>query len=103
MRIGMLVRCPWGGCNVLETQTAVDPRTAEMQYGERSFDVRKKGFFWITKHIREGMDTYQVINSGREIIGGNDLAVNITENTDQKPKRKLGFQRNQRQSRFNAR
>jgi hypothetical protein len=73
------------------TQTAVDPRTAEMQFGERSFDVRKKGFFFITKNLREGTDTYLVINSGREIIGGNDLAVNVNM-ADQKPLNKKRFQ-----------
>lgn len=61
-------------------QTAVDPRTAEMQYGERTFDIRKRGFFFISKSLREGTDTYHVINSGREIMGGGDLeAPNLTQ------------------------
>ena len=59
----------------LISQTAIDPRTAESNYGETEFVIRKKGFFWITRAIREGYDTYQVINSGREIMGGNDLMI----------------------------
>lgn len=54
-------------------QQAVDPRTAEMQYGERSFTVRKKGMFFISKKLREGTDTYHVIDSGREVLGGGEL------------------------------
>lgn len=54
-------------------QQAVDPRTAELQYGERSFQIRKKGMFFISKELREGMDTFAVIDSGREILGGSDL------------------------------
>lgn len=55
------------------SQTAVDPRTAEMQYGERSFTVRKRGLFFISKKLREGTDTFHVIDSGREILGGGEL------------------------------
>jgi hypothetical protein len=65
--------------------TAIDPRTFEMEYGERSATIRKKGFFFITKRIRDGFDTYQVINSGREIMGGNDLQINVN-NTEKKNK-----------------
>jgi len=83
-------------------QMAVDPRTAEMQYGERSFDIRKRGFFFITKNIREGMDTYQVINSGREIIGGNDLSVNITDAGTPERKSRFGMARKSSQPRFSA-
>lgn len=58
---------------------AIDPRTFEMQYGEKVADIRKKGFFFITNEIRDGFDTFQVINSGREIMGGNDLAINLSQ------------------------
>jgi len=58
--------------------TAVDPRTAETMYGETKFDVRKRGFFFITEAIRNGFDTFQVINSGREIMGGEDLIANVS-------------------------
>lgn len=60
--------------------TAIDPRTFEMQYGEKQADVRKRGFFFITDEIRNGFDTYQVINSGREIMGGNDMSLNLINN-----------------------
>lgn len=71
-QIDNLVECNRIGYFIM--QAAVDPRTAEMQYGERSFTIRKKGMFFITKELREGTDTYHVIDSGREIMGGSDLA-----------------------------
>jgi len=71
-QIDNLVECRRFGYFIL--QAAVDPRTAEMQYGERLFSVRKRGMFFINKKLREGTDTYHVIDSGREIMGGMDLA-----------------------------
>lgn len=65
--------------------TTVDPRDFENEYGEQIAPVKKKGWFWITKHTREGYDTYQVINSGREVMGGTDLHVNV--NNVEKPKK----------------
>lgn len=71
-QIDNLVECHRIGYFIF--QAAVDPRTAEMQYGERSFTIRKKGMFFISKKLREGTDTLHVIDSGREIMGGMDLA-----------------------------
>lgn len=59
---------------------AIDPRSFEMQFGERTADVRKRGYFFISEKLRNGFDTYQVINSGREIMGGNDATVNVQNN-----------------------
>jgi len=56
------------------TQTVVDPRTMEMEYGETFFPIKKKGFFFLSKEIRDGMDTYQVIDSGRSVMGGTEMA-----------------------------
>lgn len=69
-QIDNLIECHRVGYFIF--QAAIDPRTAEMQYGERSFTIRKKGMFFISKELREGTDTYHVIDSGREILGGLD-------------------------------
>lgn len=63
--------------------TAIDPREIEKQYGETVSSIRKRGFFFITDTIRNGFDTFQVINSGREILGGQDLSVNV-QNVEEK-------------------
>jgi len=76
-QVDNLIECKRIGYFIFNT--AVDPRTAEMQYGERSFDIRKKGMFFISRKLREGTDTYHVINSGREILGGLDTGVNLTQ------------------------
>lgn len=59
------------------TQTVVDPRTMEMEYGEQFFPVKRKGFFFLSKKIRDGMDTYQVIDSGRSVMGGSEMNVGV--------------------------
>lgn len=56
------------------THTVVDPRTMEMEYGEQFFPVKRKGFFFLSQEIRDGMDTYQVIDSGREAMGGGEMS-----------------------------
>jgi len=73
--------------------TAVDPRTFEMQYGERKAPVRKRGWFFITKAIREGFDTFQVINSGREILGGESMNVSVKNEVLPVKKRRFGVGR----------
>lgn len=55
------------------TQTVVDPRTMETEYGEQFFPVKKKGFFFLSKQIRDGYDTYYVIDSNRSVMGGTEL------------------------------
>lgn len=62
------------------TQTVVDPRSMETEYGESFFPVKKKGYFFLSKEIRDGMDTFQVIDSGRSIMGGQELANGIQKN-----------------------
>jgi len=57
--------------------TVVDPREFEMQYGERLAPVKKSGFFWLTERVRNAYDTFQVIQSGREIFGGSDMDVHV--------------------------
>jgi len=62
------------------TQTVVDPRTMEMEYGEQFFAIKKKGFFFLSRKIRDGMDTYQVIDSGRSVMGGNEMNQPVSKN-----------------------
>jgi len=57
------------------TQTVVDPRMMEVEYGEQYFPIKRKGFFFLSREIRDGMDTYQVIDSGRSVMGGNEMQV----------------------------
>lgn len=66
-RIGHLIR-----------NTVVDPREFESNYGDRVAPVKKTGFFWLTEKVRNAYDTFQVINSGREIFGGSDMEIKIT-------------------------
>jgi len=85
-QVDNLIACRKSGW--LIHQTVVDPREIEMQYGEKVVNVKKRGFFWITKQEREGIDTFQVINSGREILGGSDLSVGV-QMVDKKDTKKL--------------
>jgi len=66
----------------LITQTVVDPLQFENEYGERVAPVKKKGFFFMSKKIRESYDTRQLIESGREIFGGGDTKVSVIARTD---------------------
>lgn len=69
----------------LITNAVVDSRTFENNYGEMSAPIKKRGFFFLTETVRSAYDTYQVIQSGREIFGGNDMPINVTvKNEDQK-------------------
>lgn len=64
------------------THTVVDPRAMEVEYGETYFPVKRKGFFFLSKKIRDGMDTYQVIDSKRSIMGGNEMHGAIPKKRD---------------------
>jgi len=72
-RVGYIIR-----------NTAIDPRTMESQYGETTFQIRKRGFFFITERLRSGFDTFQVINSGREVFGGSDGPTIVLRDKDTK-------------------
>jgi len=74
-QIDNLIMCSRFG--YLIRQTVIDPRSAENNYGEVEYAVKKKGFFFITDWVRNSYDTYQVINSGREILGGDDLSIGV--------------------------
>jgi len=51
----------------------------ELEYGEQSFTIKKRGLFFLSQEIRDGMDTYQVIDSGRSVMGGSEM--NIVQKT----------------------
>jgi len=72
----------------LITNTVVDPREFESQYGERVAPIKKRGFFWLTERVRNSYDTFQVIQSGRSIFGGEDM--NVTVNTTPEKKKMFG-------------
>jgi len=78
-QIDNLIMCSRFG--YLIRQTVIDPRSAENNYGEVEYAVKKKGFFFISDYVRNSYDTYQVINSGREILGGDDLSIGVKVNT----------------------
>jgi len=61
----------------LMKQLVIDPKSAESRYGEVEYAVKKKGFFFRSAEIANSYDTFQVINSGREIMGGNDLQLSV--------------------------
>jgi len=75
-QIDNLIMCArsWG---YLIHQVVIDPRSAENNYGDVEYSIKRKGFFWISDNVRNAYDTHQVINSGREILGGNDLNIGI--------------------------
>lgn len=66
------------------TQTVVDPLDFENDYGERVAPVKKRGFFFMTKNIRESYDTRQLVESGREIFGGNEMNMKVSVTEPQK-------------------
>jgi len=71
-------------------QMVIDPLSAESNYGEVEYSVKKRGFFFRSQEISNSYDTFQVINSGREIMGGSDLQVSVGVKTvgEAKPKSK---------------
>lgn len=58
-------------------QSVVDPRDFENQYGERTASEKKGAFFFMTHDIRNAFDTFQLIDTGRSVMGGSDLNVKI--------------------------
>lgn len=87
-QIDNLIMCSRFG--YLIRQTVIDPRSAENNYGEVEYSIKKKGWFWISDFVRNSYDTYQVINSGREILGGDDLSIGVkvaTSDVSKKRKR----------------
>lgn len=75
------------------TQTVVDPRSMEMEYGEQFFAIKKKGFFFLSRRIRDGMDTYQVIDSGRSVMGGGEMSQPVLKKKNGTPlnRRRNGY------------
>lgn len=80
-RIGWLIR-----------QTVVDPEEFVTEYGEMTAPIKKTGYFFMSKILRESYDTLALIESGREIFGGTE-STNITVNTTETKKQTPRFTR----------
>lgn len=61
----------------------VDPEDIQNEYGEMTAPIKKIGGFFMSKLVRESYDTLALIESGREVYGGNDsnVYVNTAEST----------------------
>jgi len=68
------------------SNVAIDPREMANEFGELVAPIRKKGFYFLTRQIRESYDTYQVIDSGRQVLGGQEMQVNVKSENEQKKK-----------------
>lgn len=75
----------------LITQTVIDPEDIETDYGEQTAPIKKKGYFFMTKLVRESFDTYALIESGREIFGGTENSNIYISTEKQKPKNKSKY------------
>ena len=64
------------------TLYVVDPETYESNYGVMEAPVKKIGRVWLKKEIRDLYDTSQVIESGREVFGGNEIESKKSDNSD---------------------
>jgi len=51
----------------------LDPRDIDYDYGQRKIRVKKLGFYIPNKKLYESYDTYQIINSGRNVFGGSEI------------------------------
>lgn len=57
----------------------LDPRQIEFEYGQEKIKVKKTGFFIPNKRLYDSYDTFQVIDSGRNVFGGNEIKnINIS-------------------------
>lgn len=72
-QIDNLIGCSRTGW--LIRQTVIDPRDFESNYGEREAVIKKRAWFFMTEGIRDSYDTFQLIQSGREIMGMGDTSL----------------------------
>jgi len=75
-RVGFLIR-----------QHVVDPREFESNYGEREAPIKKTGWFFMRADVRSSYDTRELVQSGREIFGGNEMNIKTTVKMDSQNKR----------------
>lgn len=62
-------------------QVVIDPEDIEMEYGEETAPIKKRGGYNVTKLVRESYDTLALIETGRELFGGVE-APSIHVNTE---------------------
>lgn len=67
-------------------QTVVDPEDIVNEYGEMTAPIKKSGYFFMSKLVRESYDTLALVESGREIFGA-ESTTNIQVNTTEQKKR----------------
>lgn len=82
-QIQYLILCRRSGWRI--HQTVVDPEDIVNEYGEMTAPIKKSGYFFMSKLVRESYDTLALVESGREIFGG-DQTTNIMVNTTDKKK-----------------
>lgn len=84
-QIAHLILCSRSGWWI--RQVVVDPEDIENEYGEMTAPIKKIGGFFMSKLVRESYDTLALIESGREVYGGNESS-NVYVNTAEKQKGK---------------
>lgn len=89
-QIENLILCKRSGW--LIKQTVVDPEEFVSEYGEITAPIKKTGFFFMSKLVRESYDTLALIESGREIFGGAE-STTINISTEQQKKPRIGIHR----------
>lgn len=60
----------------------VDPETFETNYGQTEAPIKMTGWEWLRKEERELYDTSEVINSGRDVFGGNEMEIKKENDID---------------------
>lgn len=72
------------GCNISlfgyrVTHASIKSEQLSEEYGSIVADENdyKMGGFWIDQETRDGYDTFQVIDSGRKIMGGDELKITV--------------------------
>lgn len=82
-QIQYLILCHRTGWRI--HQQVVDPEDIVNEYGEMTAPIKKSGAFFMSKLVRESYDTLALVESGREIFGG-ETTTNIQVNTTEKKK-----------------
>lgn len=66
---------------------AFDPDEITKEFGNSNVPIKNKGWIFMNKETLNSYDTFQVINSGRQILGGSEMSVNVV-GADEKQKAK---------------
>ena len=55
----------------------LDPREVQIDYGQKKIKVKKTGFYIPSNALYNSYDTFQIIDSGRQVFGANELKISI--------------------------